>query len=116
MDKRDLVSVQGGSVEVLLAEIASRPQHVRVYTPPGRPKAMARLLKGIIDWLADEPTVAASIVESVAGMIEKCEDGEELRDLSVQIRQLMFSYEPDASRVAMTETEMRVLNILESVA
>ena len=93
----------------------SKPSATRVgvYTPPGRPTAMATILKGIIDWLGDEPTIAASIVDDVAAMIAMCADGEELRDLSVQIRQLRFSYQPDAGRVAMTESEALVLHSLE---
>lgn len=115
MTGRELVSVQGGSVAVLLAEIANRPDRVRVDTPSARPAAVATVLRGIVDWLTDEPTLEAQIVEDVARMIERCDDGEELRDLAVQIRQLMFSFEPDAGRVAMTELEARVLHLFRAV-
>jgi len=73
------------------------------------------LLKGIVDLAAARCTIQGLIVEDLCRMIERCQDGEELRDLSVQVRDLMFSYRPDASRVALTENEARVLHLLESV-
>ena len=94
------------------ALIQERPQRVRVHTPEEQVQAVTVLLKGIVDWLTDEPTLAASIIEDVARMIARCEDGEELRDLSVQIRQLMFRFKPDASRVALTADEARVLHAI----
>ena len=112
MDSK-LVSVEGGSVAVLLAEIADRPNRVRVHTPSKRPQAVARILKGVVDWLTDEPTLEAGIVEDLARMIERCEDQEELRDLAVEVRAMMFSYEPDRGRVAMTELGARVLHLCE---
>ena len=75
--------------------------------------AMALILEGIADWLMDECTVRAGIVEEVARMVEKCRDGEELRDLSVQLRDMAFGFEPDASRVAMTADEAMVFHLLE---
>lgn len=52
------------------------------------------------------------IVEDVARMIAKCQTDEELRDLSVQIRKLMFEFDPDASRVALTMDEAMVLHAM----
>jgi len=94
----------------LLAAVADRPNHTRTYTPPQRPPAVATILKGILDWLDDEPTVQALIVEDLARMIERCRDGEELRDLSLQIHDLMRTYEPDPGRVALTPAEACVLH------
>jgi len=94
----------------LLAAVADRPNHTRTYTPPQRPPAVATILKGILDWLDNEPTIQAAIVEDMARMIERCHDGEELRDLSVQIRDLMLNFEPDASRVALTPAEACILH------
>jgi len=95
---------------LLLTCIANRPN--RIPTELQRPPAIARILRGILDWLEDRPTLEASIVEDVARMIERCEDGEELRDLSVQIRELMFRYTPDRSRVALTESEAQLLRAI----
>lgn len=96
---------------LLLTCIADRPN--RVPTALQRPPAIARILKGILDWLDDKPTLEACIVEDVARMIELCKDREELRDLSVQIRELMFRYTPDRSRVALTEAEAQLLRAIQ---
>jgi len=73
------------------------------------------LLKGIVDLAAERCTIQALIIEDLCRMIERCEGSEELLDLSVQVRDLMFHYRPDASRVALTEDEARVLHLLEGV-
>jgi hypothetical protein len=80
-----------------------------VYTPDDQVQAVRAILRGVMDWITDEPTIEALIVEDVARMIARCDDREELRDLSVQIRDLMFDFEPDASRVALTEDEAMIL-------
>ena len=80
------------ALETMLMNIARRPERVNVYTPPERPKAVVTILKGIADWLTDEPTIEALIVEDLARAIEKCSDREELRDLSVQARAMAFSF------------------------
>ena len=98
----------------LLTLIAERPERVRVYTPPARPAAMARIVKGIMDWLTDEPTIEAGMVEELARAIEKCEDREEVRDLSVQLRDFALRYRPNAARVALTEDEARVLQTMSA--
>jgi hypothetical protein len=102
-------------VPALLQVISRRDELVDIYTPPTRPQAMATILKGIVDWLTDEPTIEAGTVEDLARAIEKCGDREELRDLSVQVRNLALSYRPDAGRVAMNPLEARVLKLMESV-
>jgi len=84
----------------------------KVHTPPEQVEAVQALQRGIAEWITDEPTLLALIIEDVARMIAQCQDGEELRDLSVQIRDLMLDYQPDASRVALTEDELAVLNQL----
>ena len=101
------------ALETMLMNIARRPERVNVYTPPERPKAVVTILKGIADWLTDEPTIEALIVEDLARAIEKCSDREELRDLSVQVRAMAFSFQPDASRVALTPAEAQLLNTLD---
>jgi hypothetical protein len=109
-------------MDVVAREIANQDlgtlieEHRReVHTPEGRVQAVKLLLRGIVDWISDEPTIAALIVEDVARMVALCEDSEDLRDLSVQIRDLMFEFEPDASRVALTEEEAGVLHTLEKL-
>ena len=84
----------------------------RVHTPRARMAAVQTLQQGITEWITGEHTIASLIIEDVARMIEQCQDGEELRDLSVQVRDLMLNYQPDASRVALTEDELAVLNQL----
>ena len=80
-----------------------------------RMEALAKVLRGIVDVITGECTIEGGIVEDVCRMIERCQDREELRDLSVQVRDLNFRFEPDAGRVAMTEDEARVLRLLERV-
>jgi len=103
------LATQPGAI-TLFAAVADRPNHTRTYTPPQRPPAVATILKGILDWLDDEATIQAAIVEDLARMIERCRDGEELRDLSVQIRNLMLTFEPDPGRVALTPAEACILH------
>ena len=93
----------------LMTLIAGQPQRSRVWMPAGRPKAVTTILQGIVGWLEDRPTISAGIVEDLARAIEKCKDPEELRDLSVQLRKWVLAYDPDASRVALTENEALVL-------
>jgi len=88
---------------------------VRMEEQAGRERALMTIVKGVVDLCTGRCTVAGSIVEDLARMIERCQDGEELRDLSVQVRDLMFHFTPDASRVALTENEARVLHLLEGV-
>ena len=108
--------ISQNAARLLMACIAERPQHIECHTPERRPAAVASILRGILDWITDECTLEAGIVEDVARMIERCQDREELRDLSVQIRALMWGFRPDAGRVAMTEDEARVLHLLEAVS
>jgi len=58
-----------------------------------QPPAVATILKGVLDWLDDEPSVQAAIVDDLAKMVEHCHDGKELRDLSGQIRDLRRTFE-----------------------
>jgi len=51
--------------------------------------AVATILKGILDWLDDEPTVPAAIVDDLAKMVERC------RDLSARVRDLRLTFEGD---------------------
>lgn len=98
----------------LVRRIVQRPQAVRVWTSPGAPRAVLHLLRGIIDWLTDAPTIEGGMVEDLARAIEKCgDDREALRDLSVQVRNLALFYQPRPERVAPTEFEAHLLHILE---
>jgi len=101
------------AVSVLLAGIAEKADPAKSWTSPERCAAVAVILKGIVDWLTDQCTIQAGIVEDLARAIGKCNDSEELRDLSVRVREMAIRYEPDAGRVAMTELELRVLNLLD---
>jgi hypothetical protein len=113
MSNKDLtIPNVGNEIETLLQAIAQRAKLVNVYTPPGRSAAMATILEGIVHWLTDEPTIEAGIVEDLARMIEQCGDREELRDLSVQLREMALGFEPDASRVALTADEVRLLHAI----
>lgn len=100
------------AIETLLLAITHRETMVSIYTPPERPKSIAIILKGIVDWLTDEPTVAAGIIEDLARAIEKCDDQEDLRDLSIYMRENMFSYRP-AGRAALTPTEAKILRVID---
>jgi len=85
------------------------------HTPPARARAVQMLLRGIIEWITDNPTLGALIIEDIARMIERCNDVEEIRDLAVQIRNMMMEFEPDASRAALTEDEAQVLRQMDKL-
>jgi len=104
------------TLNTLMQRILNRAQAVRSYTPPTRPQAVIKLLKGLVEWLTDEPTIECGIVEDLARAMELCgDDREALRDFSVQLRNFALRYEPRPERVAMTEAELRLLHVLEEV-
>ena len=100
----------------LVRRIWERPKAVRVWTSPGVPRAVLHVLRGIIDWLTDEPTIEGGMIEDLARAIEKCgDDREALRDLSVQVRNLALFYQPRPDRVAPTMLEAQLLHVLEEL-
>lgn len=104
------------SLKTLVEAIVARPGRVRVWTPAGAPAAVVKLLKGIVEWVTDEPTLEGGIVEDLARAIEKCgEDREALRDLSVELRAFALRYEPRPERVAVTEQEAVVLWAIDAM-
>jgi hypothetical protein len=110
MDKidREIIRRDYSTINTLI-EHHQRTTH----TPPARARAVQMLLRGILEWITDEPTITALIIEDIARMIEDCGDVEELRYLSVEIRNLMMDFEPDAGHVALTEDEARLLRQMD---
>jgi hypothetical protein len=101
------------TIEDLVRAIKNRPNHVETWTPDTRPAAVAYILRGILDWLADKPTLAACIVEDIARAIEECgDDTEAIRHLSVVTRDLGMNFTPQPWKVALTEEEAELLHAI----
>jgi hypothetical protein len=81
-----------------------------------KPPAVATLAKGIVNWVNDNPTTEALIVEDLGRMIERCGTRGELADLALQIRMLAFTFRPDGSRTDPSQITARVLEVIDSIA
>ena len=102
----------------IVHELLESRRYVTVSRSHADVVAVITLLKGITEWITYEPTIEVGIVEDLARAIKKCDgaDREQLRHLSVVIRDSLMWFQPDPSVVAPTETEAEILHTLEQTA